>query len=286
MAQTGKGRGRDVARLLTPPILLAAARRLAGRRAGPPDRLPSALQGPFATWAEAVAEADGWESPAIVARTRELGRQLQRGEIAFQQDALVHPRIRYSPAILALIAMLAARSGGRVDVIDVGGSIATNYQQNHKVLAPFLARGACRWRVVETPAMAALGRAEFAAPGLAYFDSWEAALAEGGPAAGVLFGSSLQSLADPWAALAAAAEAGAELIAADRLLLMPGLEDRIFVQHTEPDRYGGATVAVRALARAPLVERMAGLGFALAEAFSGPRAGQLWHESLLFARGA
>jgi putative methyltransferase (TIGR04325 family) len=280
-----KRRGRDVVRLLTPPILLAAARRLA-RRPPSPNDVPSVLQGPYGSWAEAVAQADGWEAPAILARTRALALQLKRGEIVFQQDAVVLARVVYSPAILALIAMLAARDGGRIDLIDIGGSLGTNFQQNRKLLAPALARGACRWRVVETPAMAALGRAEFEEPGLSYFDSWRDAVAAGGPPAGVLFSGAFQYIEDPDALLAEIAAAGAGVVGFDRTLLQPGKEDRYFVQHTEPDRYGGATAPVRVSGRDGLIARLAALGFELVETFPGPRARTLRQPGLLFARGA
>jgi putative methyltransferase (TIGR04325 family) len=275
------GWAKDLVGQLTPPIVLAAARRLAGRRAAKPAWTP--LEGPYESWAAAVAAADGWEAPAILEKTLQLSLQLQRGEIAFQRDARVLSRIVYSPTILAFIALLAGQDGGRLDIVDVGGSLGTNFQQNRRVLAPFLARGACRWRVVETARTAALGRERFEEPGLAFFDSWRDAIAGGAPK-GLLFSSSFQYLEDPQGLLAEAAAGGVETIAFERMMLVPGAEDRIYLQHTEPDRYGGATVAVRASGRAGFEAAMASLGFTLVEEFSGPRQPLVQQPGTLFTR--
>jgi putative methyltransferase (TIGR04325 family) len=276
------GRAMDLVRQLTPPIVLAAARRLAGRRtAKAPAWTP--LEGPYESWAAAVAAADGWEAPAILEKTLELSLQLQRGEIAFQRDARALDRIVYSPTILAFIALLAGQDGGRLDIVDFGGSLGTNFQQNRRVLAPFLARGACRWRVVETPRTAALGRERFEEPGLAFFASWADAVAGGAPK-GLLFSSSFQYLEHQQGLLAEVAASGVETVAFERLMLVPGAEDRIYVQHTEPDRYGGASVAVRASGRAAFEATMAGLGFTLVEEFPGPRQPLVQQPGMLFTR--
>jgi putative methyltransferase (TIGR04325 family) len=276
-------RATDLAKLLLPPIVLSAARRIFPR---PTVRPPwvSAFEGPFLAWEDAVAASDGWEANAILEKTLDASLQVQRGEAAYQQDAVPLDRILYSETILAFLAMAAGFGEGRVNVVDIGGSLGVNFVQNERVLRPFLDRGACVWRVVEKPKTAALGRAHFRLPGLSFHDAWSEAAPEHGRRWGALFSGSLQYIDDPWRLIDDISAAGIELIAMDRVTVGAGSEDVIYVQRPDPGRYYDASFPVRVFGRGALEERMRRAGFELVERFGGSRLAEFELCGMIFTR--
>jgi putative methyltransferase (TIGR04325 family) len=119
------------------------------------------LIGPYLSWQDAVTASDGWDAPEIMDKTLDVSLRLRDGDIAFQQDTIVHDRIIYSETILAFIAMIAGRNCGRIDIVDFAGSLGTNFMQNKKILEPFIKEAKCSWKIIERKIVVDLGREHF-----------------------------------------------------------------------------------------------------------------------------
>lgn len=261
-----------LARRVTPPLIWDAASRVR-RRA-----VPAVFDGPLTSWAEAEALATGWESPAIVDKTLALSLKMRDGEIAFQQDTLVHERVTYSPTILAFLARASA-TGTPLDIIDFGGSLGTNYYQNRAIIAPAEARGSLKWRVVELPKTVALGRKHFANETLRFYDDWQSAADEAHDPK-MLFTGSFQCVPDPLTLLDEVAGRHIPLIAFDRLLVSPAAAHEVYVQRP-PARYYAATMPVWCFSRSAFEAEMAARGYDLIAEFE--QVTQFAHVGLIFA---
>jgi len=263
------GTAKAAARALCPPLLWQFAHTIKHRFGASSPAPHRTFVGPYATWADAVADADGWDADVITTKALAAALPVRDGTAEFEQDTIVCRTIHYSPTILAFLALALSRGRGRLDVLDFGGGLATNYHQNRKVLA-HLADTQVRWNIVERPVFADLGRQHFERPGLRFFASLdEAATALGDDLPDAfLFSGSLQCLEQPAATLDAAIALGARVLAFDRLIVAPEADDRIFVQQPDPVAYYAATYPTWCFSRRRFVERLADRGFTLVEDFT------------------
>lgn len=227
---TAKSVFKETLRVLTPPILWGAARGMACRL-GVHESQPVLFDGPFDSWRSAIAKSDGWDVPAVLDKTLAVSMKQKNGTIVFQQDTITYYHIIYSKSILFFIAMASAMEGGKLNIVDFGGSLGTNFFQNKRVLQEFMKRGTCVWSVVERPPTAELGKKLFQDSNLRFFSSLselKADVSDYPPS--FLFTGSLQYVDDPSALLSEVAEQGVRLIAFDRLLVSSEEHHEIFVQ--------------------------------------------------------
>ena len=259
-----------VLKAIAPPVLVSAWRRL--RPATPGVQ----FEGPFASFAEAAAHADGWDVSVITEKALAAAARVRDGLAAFEQDGIAYDRIVYSPTILAFLLLAASRRDA-LNIIDVGGGLGSNYFQNHKLVGSL--GMPVTWNILERPILAELGRAHFATAELGFFDD----ISQLPNANGVLFTSSLQYIAEPFSALERAITL-APLIALDRVLV--GRSDRhaAFVQRPDPVAHYPATYAVWMFARNGLIDWFAEHGFRLVEYFPDDPRRAFEHCGMLFAR--
>ena len=214
---------------MTPPIVWRLVRR--GRRRGP-------LDGPFASWETAAQQAfTGWDSPAIVEQALAAALKVRDGAAAFERDSVARDRIIYSPAILAAL-LLAADRYRRLDVIDFGGGLGSNYFQNVKLIRA-LSGLPTSWNVVERAPLARIGAEQFQTDQLRFHDELGAVRVEH-PV--LLFTGSLQYVADAFGLLETAM-AMTDIIALDRVLVWAEPKHGIFVQRTSIARRFGTSDA-------------------------------------------
>lgn len=253
-------------KLFIPPIMLVGARKIRLLLGKQP---PSGLEGPYSSWRDAVANSDGWDAPAILEKTLDLSLKMRDALIEFQQDLVEYGRIRYSETILAFLAMASGMNGGKLEIVDFGGSLGTNFAQNKKILRPFTDDGKCKWNIVERPPTVDLGRKHFEDQNLQFFATLdELKVQRDQLPTSFLFSGSLQYIDEPFALLDRIIDDGMNLIAFDRLLVSPKAQHEIFIQHHR------AAYPTWCFSRNLFVETMAAKGFALVEEFSHPPGAQ------------
>lgn len=194
------------------------------------------LRGDYATWAEARAASAGYDAPDELALHVAAVRAVEAGRGAWERDGHVFAEPATNEPLLAALRAVAARQGGRLDVVDFGGALGSTWRQHRAVLADL---AEVRWRVVEQPAWVEAGRREFANEALTFHASLaEAAVA---PERQVLLCScALQYLEEPQTVLAAAVAASFGEAMLERVALWEGARDRLTVQRTPAELGGGS----------------------------------------------
>jgi putative methyltransferase (TIGR04325 family) len=197
------GRWRQAVRKVVPSVLLApvVARFFRVR-----------WEGDYPDWQSARAACHGYEAPQILQHVLAASRQVRGERATYERDGVA---FRGPPPWwpgLALLREAAAARGGKLTVLDFGGSLGSLYFQVRTQLPDC---GFLRWRVVEQPAFVAAGRREFQNGELEFYSSVAAACDAGMPDV-LLLASVLPYLPAPFEILARLLETGAPWILVDR----------------------------------------------------------------------
>lgn len=203
-----------------------------------PEFVPDvAYRGDYPDFGSALRDSTGYAAGQILERTRQALHKVRRGEAAFERDSVTFDQLELPLSLLGYLLLSAGQRGGRLSVLDFGGSLGSTYFQCRSVLRHL---AAVEWSIVEQPAHVACGRAEFANGELQFYDTIEACLRERQPDVLLLSGV-LQCLPSPWDLLREAASAGPfTRILIDRLPLIDAPKDRLTVEIVSPRIYAAS----------------------------------------------
>ena len=164
--------------------------------------------------------------------------KVQRGEAAQERDSVVFDRVQHSYPLLFGLLRSAARNGGRLKVVDVGGSLGSTFFQCRPLLTPeaSLPESTVSWSIVEQPLFAACGRQHFENAELHFYDDLETCLAKERPDIALL-SSVLPYVETPHALLDTISQAVSSVLI-DRTPLWSALPDRLTVQSVPASIYG------------------------------------------------
>jgi len=224
------------------------SRRLA-RRLGGLDGDNIVFRGNYASWDEAVRDAQGYDEPFILQRVREACRTARDREDRFERDGVLFEEPQWNFALIACLLRTANECGGSLSVLDVGGALGSVYFQSR----PFLQGiSALRWNVVEQPHFVTCGREEFENDTLRFFEDIESALSAA-TADVALLSSVLPYVPRPYRMIEEVAAARVPWLIVDRTPTLSAASDRIVVQHVpawvygRPVRYPARLLAARRL---------------------------------------
>src|SRR5712691_3342391 len=113
-------------KLLAPPLLMKGYRFLRDRN----GNNVYGLSGDYAAWEDAVHASTGYDSEVILEKTRTALLQVKNGQAVYERDSVVFDEVQYAWPLLAGLLWIATRSGGKLDVLDFGGSLGSTYFQN------------------------------------------------------------------------------------------------------------------------------------------------------------
>ena len=247
---------KDLVRDCLPPVLLRCLRQVRG---GGGLR----FEGDFATWEEANAHCTGYDTEEILAKVLAATLKVKHGEAAFERDSVLFDKIEYVWPILAGLMWAAARSGGRLDVLDFGGALGSSYFQNRKFLQSL---PDMRWNVVEQRHYVAAGRLHIQDERLRFYESVEECLSENRPNV-ILLSSVLQYLPDPYGILNTLGAIKADTLLLDRTSFSSsGHNDLIKLQYV-PEPIYQASYPCRVFNEENLCQFISGLGYELLETF-------------------
>lgn len=222
---TARARAKRALRGLVPPVVASVLR----RRTADQLRFDCRPR----SWSEALAQSDGYGSDLILQRVVAATRTVVAGKAAFERDSVLFDRDEPPFHILAALLRSAADDDGRLHVIDVGGSLGTMYRRCRPYLSIL---DDLRWDVVEQPAFADVGRAEFSTPELRFFDSLGTVPRSAVPAT-FLLSSVLQYVERPYALLDEITERPARHLVIDRTPLCDAPTDHVCIQTASSDVY-------------------------------------------------
>lgn len=246
---------RGVLHDLVPPAVARLALRLRGRRDD-----PGCLSGDFASWEEARAASTGYGSAAILEKTRDALARVSRDETLHERDSVLFDAPQHSWPVLAGLLWAAARSGGRLDVLDFGGSLGSSYFQQRVFLREL---PGVRWNIVEQPAHVEEGKRSFESGQLRFYPSVGACLSETAPNA-VLISGVLQYLERPYEVLTSLLGLPCACVIVDRTPFWRGERDLLKVQRVDPGIFD-ATIPAWVFSRRAFDERARRLGTVVAE---------------------
>lgn len=206
------------------------------------------FSGEFDSWQEASVKGRGYDAPEILAKVAEATRAVKNGAAVFERDSVLFSEPHYPYPLIAGLLRAAARHGGRLSVVDFGGSLGSSYYQCRDFLRDL---PEVRWCVVEQPQFVRKGREEFGDGVLSFADSIEEACAAVAPNV-IVFSGVLQYLPDPWSVLRQADESGVHSIIIDRVSVIQGAHDVISVQKI-PKRISASSYPIRLFTRDSLL---------------------------------
>ncbi len=151
------------------------------------------FEGDFASWEEASAQCTGYDAEDILAKVLTATLKVKHGEATFERDSVLFDEVEYAWPVLAGLMWGAARNGGKLNVLDFGGSLGSSYFQNQRFLQLL---PDVLWNVVEQPHYVAAGRKHIQDEKLRFYETIEECLSENQPNV-ILLSSVLQYLGSP-----------------------------------------------------------------------------------------
>jgi putative methyltransferase (TIGR04325 family) len=221
----------DMLELVTPAMIFPFVNRLRGH-------LPKeiyGLSGNYHNWDEAKSASTGYDNGIILEKTKTALFKVKKGDAAYERDSVLFDEIQYDWPVLAGLMWVAAQCGGRLNVLDFGGSLGSTYFHNRVFLSSL--SGEVRWNVVEQPGHVAVGKAYFADATLRFYGSIAECLATGTHPNVVLLSSVLQYLEHSHTVLKQIFELPCGHIIIDRTPFWDGPTDRLCVQRVPPHIY-------------------------------------------------
>jgi putative methyltransferase (TIGR04325 family) len=219
---------RKVAKHLLPPILLEGLRVIQSRH-----EQDVGLSGDYSSWNEAQRASTGYDAELILEKTKTALLKVKNGEAIYERDSVLFNEIQYTWPLLAGLMWVAAQSGGRLNVLDFGGSLGSTYFQNRAFLQNL---PEIQWNIIEQPAHVKVGKKYFEDEILKFFPDIELCLSETKPNV-IVLGSVLQYLEKPYNVLNKLLDLPVDNVIIDRTSFLEGPADRLCVQKVPPDIY-------------------------------------------------
>jgi len=233
---------RNIVKDLLPPAVLRLARKILFRES------QIRFKGHFATWEEACAHCTGYDYPQILAKVLDSTLKVKRGDAVYERDSVLFDRIEYAWPVLAGLMLAATHHGGRLNVLDFGGSLGSSYFQNRNFLQTL---PEVRWNVVEQVHYVEAGQANIQDNQLKFYSTIEDCLSENQPNV-VLLSGVLQCLPNTFEIVGALSTIGAEVIILDRTVVNKGAYDRIYIQYV-PEEIYKASYPCRSISEGKLI---------------------------------
>lgn len=226
---------KNMVKLMTPPGLLHLAKWFRSNpTAAPTDAY--GLSGDYRNWDDALAASTGYNSVSILETTRVSLLKVKNGEAVHERDSVLLDKIEYTWPVLAGLMYVAARCGGKLNVLDFGGSLGSTYFQNRVFLS---ALSDVRWNVVEQLRHVEIGRKWFEDDRLRFYATIADCMAVTQPNT-VLLSGALQYVEHPYKVLEEVLDGSSDCIIIDRTPFWNGPTDRLCVQTVPPEIYSAS----------------------------------------------
>lgn len=194
------------------------------------------FEGDFASWDDARAHSDGYDAEGIHARVLAATLEVREGRAAFERDSVLFDEIEYAWPVLSGLLWAAARSGGMLNVLDMGGALGSGYFQNRRFLQ---ALPDVRWNVVEQAHFVASGKRHIQDEKLCFYQTIEDCLEENSPNV-IVLSSVLQYLQSPIEVIEKLNRVGAMCLIIDRTPFRSGSRDTLVIQKVPATVYSAS----------------------------------------------
>jgi len=188
--------------------------------------------GNFSDWSKAKKRCSGYDSKEILEKVKESALKVKNGKAVYERDSMIFDEIQYSFGLLSGLMWIAAQKGGKINVLDFGGSLGSSYYQN-KIFLDSLSD--VNWCIVEQPDFVKAGLEIFKDERLHFFFTIEECMKQFDIDV-VLLSSVLQYLEKPYSLLDQIKLQNYQYLIIDRTPFITG-NDRITVQKVNPNIY-------------------------------------------------
>ena len=219
---------KELARDWLPPVLVRWFRQVRGGGIR--------FEGDFPTWEEANSLCTGYDAEEILAKVLASTLKVKHGEAAAERDSVLFDQIEYAWPVLAGLMWAAARSSGRLNVLDFGGALGSSYFQNRNFLQSL---PDVRWNVVEQPHYVDAGRKHIQDEHLRFYKTIVECLSENRPNV-ILLSSVLQYLESPADLISELNKVGALCLVVDRTPFTLQAKDKLVVQKVPATIYSAS----------------------------------------------
>jgi putative methyltransferase (TIGR04325 family) len=130
--------------------------------------------GDYPSWEDALEKSSGYDSKHIVEKVKDSLLKVKNGEAAFERDSVSFDKFEYVWPVVAGLFWIAAQRGGKLNVLDFGGSLGSTFFQYRK----FLQHIDVRWNIVEQDLFVDYGKKYFQNEHLHFYHSLKECLSE------------------------------------------------------------------------------------------------------------
>lgn len=248
----------------------------------------SQFRGPYRDWDSAFGSGEGWDTKSIYDKTLDAALLVRDGKAIWEQDTVIRENIIYSNLVLAFLLITASQKSDSKRIIDVGGSLATNYFQVKKILGVCIELGGLHieWHIVERPHFVDAGNKHFKTKIVNFSRTVDEVFSKhsSNTSDTLIFTGSFQYLENPFEYLEPILERGLAVIGFDRILISTGTTHQIYSQHPDKTRYYEASYPVWVISKQKLVEFMSSNGYQLLEQFDMHAVSEFAQAGLLFTK--
>ena len=171
---------------LTPPLIWEALRDVSKKNIS--------FRGIYSTWEAALKDSGGYDAPLILDKVKSALYKVKKGEAVCERDSVLFDKIQYSFPVLAGLLRIALSHGGRLNVLDFGGSLGSSYFQYRGFLS---AVKELSWSIVEQKKFVECGKEFFGDDELKFYYSLDECLQFERPHV-ILLSSVLQYIKEPY----------------------------------------------------------------------------------------
>jgi len=180
---------KNLIKKLSPPILIDIYISIKSKSYG--------WKGDYPSWEDAQKDAVGYDSIEILEKVKNSLLKVKNGEAVYERDSVLFDEVQYSWPLLSGLMFAAAKSHGKLNVLDFGGSLGSTYYQNKKFLDNL---DDVHWNIVEQKHFVDVGKKEFEDERLKFFYNIDECMEKKKPNVLVL-SSVLQYMEKPYALL-------------------------------------------------------------------------------------
>ncbi|HEV8073880.1 MAG TPA: methyltransferase, TIGR04325 family [Opitutaceae bacterium] len=191
------------------------------------------FRGRYATWEEARRVAGGYDQAVILEKVLAAALAVRAGQAAFERDSVLFKEPDCDHRVLAGLLAVAQTNGGRLRVLDFGGSLGSLYFQLRPFLPPL---AEVRWDIVEQAHFVEAGNRHFQGETPGFFENIDAA-ERVAPHDVILVSTVLQYLPEPHVFVAELVARGRPFLMFNNLPLHEPAPDWLTVQHVPPGIY-------------------------------------------------
>lgn len=238
------------------------------------------FSGDYSSWSEAERNASGYDAAEVLQRVSSAALKVKQGEAVFERDSVCFHHAEFRWPVLSCLLSVAASHGGRLKVLDFGGSLGSFYFQHRRFISKL---NQLSWAVVEQKQFVQFGQEHMQDNVLRFYESVESCLTQESPDV-VLLSSVLQYLEDPKGILVSLASTDASYILVDRTPFIAGRQNRLTIQ-TVPKEIYDASYPAWFFSEENFIETMESLNYHLLVEFAcDERADIGEYKGMLFER--